>query len=97
MTINTIYTEDVQSIGNVVIATDEESVQCIYTTKEGENLFALGHIYKNPHKITLMYNEKNIKTGEMYTRMFEFDPIQLIEAITKVVKIAKHKKEESFI
>lgn len=92
----TIPEDQIRLSGNVSLAVDDETVQCVYSNGTDAN-FALGHIFAEPGIMKLFFNEKNGQTGETHTRTFSFDPIQLIEGITKVVLLAKSKKEDSFI
>lgn len=97
MSMDTLSAEDMIMNGDVSIAFDDQTVQSVFDDGTPENKFALGHVFTEPGCMRLYFNERNVKTGEVATRVFKFQPHQLIEAITKTILIAKNQKEDSFI
>jgi hypothetical protein len=63
---------------------------------DGEDSFAINHEFQTPSRAKLYFNEKNERTGEVVTRCFEFDPIKLTHALTRLVRESKTLKEDSF-
>lgn len=91
----TVYTTDQLKLhGNVVIAGNEEVACAMHD--DGVDVFAINHQYKIPGRIQVFYNEK-APDGTIYQRQWDVDPVKFNHALTRLVREAKTKNQESFI
>lgn len=91
----TVYAVDeMRLFGNVVVAGNDQ-VACVMHD-DGIDQFAMNHDYTKPGRVQLFFNEKD-ELGNTVTRCFDFDPIKFNHALTRLVREAKIKKEDSFV
>lgn len=82
-------------LGDLTIGQQGDIVQGLYHNREDK--FVLNHDIGRPGRMQLYFTERDEVSGEVVHRLWDFDPIKLNEAVTKMVRVIKKKNKDSFV